>query len=181
MAVNYRLFLQGVPPAPPPFKKLMGLRRQGAGTESSPHTWRWRFARKGKYNRLGLDGVTRITLPLQGAGGITCPSALAASVKVFAGCRGLFSKSRPAGEPSADGGAKPHSLSPLQGQVSISQKWYNLLHQKDLGVWGLPQQAKNEKSAGRLVSRFGGSVATLPLLALLPEAPGRAHDIACNV
>ena len=74
----------------------------------------------------GLDGVTRITLLSQGAG---CEPALAlaASVKVFM-VQGLFSKSRPAGEPSADGGAKPHSLSPLQGQVSISQKWYNLLH-----------------------------------------------------
>ena len=65
-----------------------------------------------------LAGVTRNTLPRQGQD-TSCPSALAASVKVFAGCRGLFSKSRPAGEPSADGGAKPHSFSPLEGQVSI--------------------------------------------------------------
>ena len=30
--------------------------------ESSPHTWRWRFARKGKYNRLGLDGAADLRL-----------------------------------------------------------------------------------------------------------------------
>ena len=73
----------------------------------------------GKYNRLGLDGVTRITLTPARGRSTTCPSALAASVKVFAGCRGLFSKSRPAGEPSADGGAKPR---PLGERVSFSQK-----------------------------------------------------------
>jgi len=73
------------------------------GTESSPHTWRWRFARQGKYNRLGLDRVTRNTLNYQGAG-IFLPAPLphgecgvwgkAPQVKFRVGVRLPFSKGK---------------------------------------------------------------------------------------
>ena len=86
------------------------VHRSGADGQGRPPAGRgWRFSPPAKILPRTLDGQTTEHAGPGGAGGITCPSALAASVKVFAGCRGLFSKSRPAGEPSADGGAKPLS------------------------------------------------------------------------
>jgi len=74
VATIRQLYAGRSPLHPPPLQEAdVASPTKGAGTESSPHTWRWRFARKGKYNRLGLDGVTRITLLLQGAGSQPAP------------------------------------------------------------------------------------------------------------
>lgn len=130
--------MQGVPPCTPRrSKKLMWLRRKERERNQAPILGGGDLPARANTTAWGLMERHGLRYPCKGQV-VTCPSALAASVKVFAGCRGLFSKSRPAGEPSADGGAKPYSLSSLQGQVSISQKWYNLLHHSSNGIYSSP-------------------------------------------
>ena len=113
------------PPAPPaapkadvasPLKERNGIK---------PHTWRWRFARKGKYNRLGLDGGHGLRWFRKGQV-MNLPLCLSGERKSFCGAGAFFQSPLLGSRPQT--AAKPHSLSPLQGQVSISQKWYNLLH-----------------------------------------------------
>ena len=94
-----------LPPAAPkadvasPLKERNGIK---------PHTWRWRFARKGKYNRLGLDGGHGLRYLRKGQV-MNLPPALAASVKVC-GVQGAFSKAALLGSRPQTAGQSPIPL-----------------------------------------------------------------------
>lgn len=130
--------MQGVPPCTPRrSKKLMWLRRKERERNQAPILGGGDLPARANTTAWGLMERHGLRYPCKGQV-VDLPLCLSGERKSFCGVQGAFFKKPPAGEPSADGGAKPYSLSSLQGQVSISQKWYNLLHHSSNGIYSSP-------------------------------------------